>query len=114
MIIEKVVNEYLQEALEMDEVYNEDPDGIEPPYVVIEKTGAGQENLINRSTLAIKSYGASLYETILLNDQVKAAMDVIDSAILQISDSSLDSDYDYSDTAKKRYRYQAVYNLIHY
>lgn len=114
MIIEQVVNEYLQEALDMDAVYNEDPDGEKPPYVVIEKTGSGRENLINRSTLAIKSYGSSLLEAITLNDMVKAAMDDIDSEILQISDSSLDSDYDFSDTAKKRYRYQAVYNLIHY
>ena len=114
MIIEKIVNEYLQDALDMTAVYNEDPDGKKPPYVVIEKTGSGRENLINRSTLAIKSYGSSLYKAMQLNDRVKAAMDEIDSEILQISDSSLDSDYNFSDTAKKRYRYQAVYNLIHY
>ena len=51
--------------------------------------------------------------TIEINEEVKAAMDEI-IVLPEISRSKLNSDYNFTDTEKKRYRYQAVYDITHY
>ena len=60
----------------------------------------------------MQSYGPSLFEAAELNERVKAAMD----DLIQLPDiisSDLDSDYNFTDTSTKRYRYQAVYDIIY-
>ena len=113
MLIETVIIEYLKNALDV-EVYAEEPDNDSTSYVVIEKTGSGRENYINTATVAIKSYGPSLYDAMVLNQRVKEAMDVLWAARDFVTDSSLNSDYNFSDTERHRYRYQAVYDITHY
>ena len=61
--------------------------------------------------LALQSYGATLYQAAELNEQVKAAMEDIVELDL-ISRAELNTDYNFTDTQTKRYRYQAVYDLI--
>lgn len=114
MLIEQVVIEYLKNALETDAVYAEEPDENITEYVVVEKTGSGRENYINNSTVAIQSYSSTLYNTIVLNDRVKAAMDEMWLNSPYVTDSTLNSDYNFSDSKRRRYRYQAVYDLTHY
>lgn len=85
-----------------------------PParFVVLEKTGSSRENYINTASFAVQSYGPSLFEAAELNERVKAAMD----ELIQLPDiisSDLDSDYNFTDTSTKRYRYQAVYDIIY-
>lgn len=83
------------------------------PCVIIQKTGSGRDNTLSRATLAIQSYAETRYEAALLNEDVKEAMDnVID--LDRITKSKLNSDYDFTDTTTKRYRYQAVYDIHHY
>jgi hypothetical protein len=54
-----------------------------------------------------------MFEAATLNEQVKQA--VFDSVSLdEITAVSLNSDYNYTDTATKRYRYQAVFVITHY
>lgn len=111
MIIESVVLSYLDHVLSVP-VYAEKPE--EPPlrYVLIEKTGGASENYIMRATIAIQSYAESMAEAAKLNEEVKTAMDdiiVLDS----IGASQYNSDYNFTDTTKKQYRYQAVYELFY-
>ena len=83
------------------------------PFLIIEKTGSSKENHINTSTIAIQSYAGTLYEAADLNEQVKAAME--DAITLdEITKVSLNSDYNFTDTETKRYRYQAVFDITHY
>lgn len=94
--------------------YTEIPEGGgTPPFVVIQKTGGGEENHIRKATVAIQSYGASLYAAATLNEAVIAAMGGI-LAEPEIGACELNSDYNYTDTSKKIYRYQAVFELVHY
>lgn len=60
-----------------------------------------------------RSYAPSLYKAAALNEDVKAALD---NAIVldDIARAKLNSDYNYTDTAKKLYRYQCVYDFTHY
>lgn len=112
-MIEKIVLDYLTDQLTVP-VYMEVPEGRpDERFVVIEKTGSGKSNHIESATLAIQSYAPTMYEAASLNEQVKTAME--DSIILDsISRASLNSDYNYTDTTTKHYRYQAVFDVVFY
>lgn len=92
----------------------------EPEYVLLEKTGSSNDNHIYNATFAIQSYSDSLYDAALLNEAVKIAMlgdgmvsgGLIDEDIVCSCD--LNSDYNYTDTSTKKYRYQAIFSVIHY
>lgn len=110
-MIEIIVLQYLQGKLNVP-VFMEEPKEQRPEYVLIEKTGSGRENCINSATFAIQSYSASLYGAASLNEEVKTAMDAIVN-VTDVSKSSLNSDYNFTDTTKKKYRYQAIYELYY-
>ncbi len=82
-------------------------------YVVIEKTGSSKRNQLKSSTFAFQSYAKSMHDVALLNEEVK---DVVEGLIEldDISGVSLNSDYNYTDTETKSYRYQAVFDINHY
>lgn len=111
-MIELIVLEYLSEVLEAP-VYLEKPKKAENAYVLIEKTGSGKENHLRSAVLAVQSYAGSMYQAACLNEQVKEAMDLI-VELPEIARTSLDSDYNFTDTTTKEYRYQAVFRLVHY
>ena len=115
-MIEDKVKEFLESKLSVP-VLMEVPKGPAPSFVVIEKTGSSQINLVSTSILTIQSYAPSLYEAALLNDQVKDWM--LDGmvglgALERIAKVSLNSDYNFTDTSTKRYRYQALFEVTHY
>lgn len=109
-MIEKIVLTYLLKALDVS-VYMEHPEERPDTYVLIEKTGSRRVNYINHATFAIQSYALSMMEAAELNELVKAAMDEL-IVLPEISASSLNSDYNFTDTETKQYRYQAVYDLV--
>lgn len=111
-MIEKIVLDYLNKMLDVP-VYMEEPTEHLQSYVVLEKTGGSKKNYICSATLAIQSYGETLYEAASLNEKVKTAMEDI-IVLDEVSKSALNSDYNYTDTEKKKYRYQAVFNLSYY
>lgn len=111
-MIEKRLLDYLSAALDVP-CHMEMPDTVSGQFVVIEKTGTYQLNKITQATFAIQSYAPTLYDAALLNEQVKAAMeDLVERD--DISRVQLNSDYNYTDTAMKRYRYQAVFVVTYY
>ena len=109
-MIEITLLNYLKNALSVP-VYMEVPSDVSE-YVIIEKTGSSKENHINTATFAIQSVSTSLYKAAVLNESVKTAMDAFRDEP-EISKSSLNSDYNYTDTTTKTYRYQAVYDLVY-
>ena len=111
-MIEKIVLDYLNSVLDVP-VYMERPEDPDPKYVLLEKTGSGRSNHINRATIAAQSYALTKYEAAELNEAVKAAMDNL-IELDSIARSALNSDYDFTDTRSKQYRYQAVYDIVHY
>lgn len=112
-MIEKTLLDYLSAALEVD-VYLEVPEDPEDTeYVLLEKTGESEENFVCRATFAIQSYADSMYTAAELNKEVKRAMDEI-ALEPQIAKAALSSDYNFTDTSQKKYRYQAVYELVYF
>lgn len=81
-------------------------------FVVLEKTGSSKTNHIPTATMAFQSYGPTKFRASELNDKVKEA---VESAIVldSISAVRLNSDYDFTNPATKRYRYQALYVITY-
>ena len=111
-MIEQTILDYLNDTL-TEPCYMEEPEGIDT-FVLLEKTGSSLSNHVYSATFAIQSYATSLYEAAELNEKVKAAMLAIAGELNTVSKCSLNSDYNYTDTTKKRYRYQAVFDITHY
>lgn len=113
-MIETIIYNYLS-GLELSApVYTEVPEDLPSTFYLIEKTGGTIENHISKSTIAIQSYGESLYEAIQMNEEIKEVMIyglINDNEVASIS---LNSDYNYTDTTTKQYRYQAVFEIVHY
>lgn len=116
-MIEKIIFDFLTEALRPTPVYMETPDKspqtAPSKWVLIEKTSSARSNKINTATIAIQSYAASLYEAADLNEAVKAAM-LNDDGLVSLGaifGVSLNADYNFTDTTKKKYRYQAVFDI---
>lgn len=85
----------------------------EKEYVLIEKTGSSSENHINNSTFAVQSYSNTLYNAAELNERVKEVMREI-VELPEVTKCVINSDYNFTDTTTKEYRYQAVIELTHY
>lgn len=110
-MIAKTLLDYLGTALSV-------PVAMEAPeqttgYVLIDQTGSSRTNHIITTTFAIQSYGSSLYNAMLLNEDVKSVM-VGFADLDEITRVELETDYNFTNTATKQYRWQAVYLITHY
>lgn len=111
-MIEQTLISYLSTALSVP-VSCEVPEVKPASYVVIERTGGYRAEHLNYSTFAIKSYAASLEGAMLLDGEVIEALLAI-TTLPEIASSRLNSHYNYTDTTTKEYRYQAVFDFVHY
>ena len=111
-MIETVVLNHLAANLGVP-VYMEIPAKPADTFVVLQKTGGGRVNYVRSAMVAVQSYAPTMLAAAQLNERVKAAMDLL-PVLPEIGSSRLNSDYGYTDTASKRQRYQAVYDITHY
>lgn len=112
-MIEKILLDYLNASDLSVTAYAQRPEQEPESYVLIEKTGSARENKIEAATIAIQSYASTLYGAASLNEEVKEIMEefVEETSVGRVR---LATDYNFTSTAAKRYRYQAVYNITHY
>ena len=111
-MIEKTVIDYLSGKLSCD-VYAEIPKDMPDEFVVVSKTGGGKTDHVFSALIAIQSYSNTLLGAATLNETVKEKMDGI-LELDSVGKCKLNSDYNFTDTSLKRYRYQAVYDFMHY
>ena len=111
-MIEKIVLDWLTANMTVP-VYAEKPEDASESYLVVNKTGSSISNHIKSATITVQSYAPSKFEAAELNELVKTAMDAI-VALTAISRCQLNSDYSYPDTTTKEYRYQAVFDIVHF
>ena len=111
-MIELTVYNYLKNVLPVP-VYTELPKDKPQRFVVLDKIGSSKENYLLSSTIAFQSYAESKFQAALLNEQVKEAVEnmiILD----EVARVELNSDYNFTDTTTKEYRYQAVFDINHY
>lgn len=111
-MIEVIILNHLKSKLTVP-VKLEKPDPAPTEYVLFEKTSSGRVNYLNSSTVAFQSYSDSMANSALLNEEVKKAVDSL-IELDEIASVKLNSDYNFTDTTTKQYRYQAVYDINHY
>lgn len=111
-MIEKTILDYLSGNLSVP-VLMEEPETPERSFVLLEKTGSARKNHVYNATIAVQSYAPSLYEAAQLNEQVKEAM-FLCVQLPEVCACELNADYNFTDPETHRYRYQAVFELVHY
>ena len=115
-MIETIIKNFLESKLSVP-VLMEKPKSKASHFVLIERTGGAQKNHIPSAIITIQSYGASKYDAASLNEEVKGWMLDGREGLITLDDVvsvDLNSDYDFTDTSTKRYRYQGVYEITHY
>lgn len=126
MIIEETLIAYLSTALHDSgyPVYAMTPKQDVPRnYIVIDKTGSTHFNGIDRATIALQSISSdSLMKAVEINEDAKKLMigDPSDPdpekkvgfrSITDVFGVHLQTDYNFTNTATKQFRYQAVYEI---
>lgn len=111
-MIEKTVLGHLSRCLEV-KCYMERPPSAVLPFVLVEKTGSSRNNYLESATFAIQSYGRTMLEAAELNQLVKNAMNHLADSF-EVSACHLNSDYNFTDTRTKEYRYQAVFDISYW
>lgn len=111
-MIEIIILNHLKSKL-TEPVSLEKPSAQTGNYVVFEKTSSSKSNQLPSATFAFQSYGKSLYEAAELNEKVKNAVESL-IELDEIRGITLNSDYNFTDTTTKEYRYQAVYDIRYY
>lgn len=111
MIEEIILNHFIKKA--SVPCYMEEP--IKPPskYILLEKTGSGQNDRLFTAMFAVKSHGQTMLEAAEVNDEAIGIM-LSANELPEITRVRLNSDYNFTDLTTKRYRYQAVFNLTFY
>ena len=112
MTIEEYVVLFLSGKLSVP-VRGDVPSPVLPSFVTVEKTGARETDRIRSATLAVQSWAESRDAASRLCAQVEAAMASL-AAEPEISRCALDTSYNHPDLARKKPRYQAVFNITHY
>lgn len=112
MTVEQFIIEYLAQALSVN-VSGSVPHPLRAEFVTVEKTGSSTADRIPTATIAVQSWSTSRAAAEALNETVKAAMAGLDAED-EISRCALESDYNYTDLATNKPRYQAVFAVVHY
>ncbi len=111
-MIESIARKYLVDTLNVP-TYLEHEKTMPSEYIMIERTGGSMVNRLKGCTLAVQSVSTSMHKAALLNEKVKDAMLELPGTN-NVASCKLSSDYNFTDTTTKQYRYQAVFNLTHY
>ncbi len=110
-MIEATMRDFLEENLNVP-TYLEHEKSMPSEYVMIEKTGGSSNNFIYSSTLAIQSISTTMAKASKLNEKIKALL--LLNVPKSVSSCKLNSDYNFTDTETKKYRYQAVYDVTYF
>lgn len=112
-MIEIVVIDHLNSRLSVPVSGSREPNDPPGEYVLVERTGSGEENHIRRATIAVQTYADSMLRAaILMEEVVDEMLDII--TLDSISSVELDTYYNFTDTTSKKYRYQGVFDLVYY
>lgn len=113
-MIEKIVREFLSEKMQLPTVLEEpEKQDRSEKYLLVEKLSDSEENHIYTARIAVQSYAPSLEAAAELNEQVRSTMKQL-TLLSEVAAVYLVSDYNFTDTATHRYRYQAVFSVSYY
>lgn len=113
-MIEKTVIDHLAARMGVP-VCAEIPERPPGSFCIVDSTGDGScKDYLYTSTVAVQSYASSKGAAAQLNERVKTAMATLADVPDLVTKVSLNSSYSYTDTENKRYRYQSLFDIVHY
>lgn len=109
-MIEIIILNYLNANLSVPAMMEREKT-VPDKFVILEKTSGGERNHVSSATFAFQSYSKkSMYEAASLNEELKQVVKNM-IALDTIASVKLNSDYNFTDTSTKEYRYQAVFDF---
>lgn len=111
-MIELIIKRYLDGHLEVPS-FLERSSNMPAKFVLFEKTSGRSSNYLKSATVAFQSYAPTLYQTAELNEHLKEVIEQM-IELPEISGIELNSDYNFTATDNKEYRYQAVFDINYY
>lgn len=85
----------------------------ERPFILLDKTGTTTAIGYGTASFAVQSWADTLYHAAALNERVKAALQTLEERD-DIAAVDIQTDYNFTDPAAKRYRYQLVAAVTFY
>lgn len=111
-MIEIIIKKFLDDRLSVP-AFLERSGEMPERFVLFEKTSSAKSNYLPAATFAFQSYAKSMYDAAALNEELKMVIEGL-IELNEISKVRLNSDYNFTDTTTKEYRYQAVFDINYY
>ena len=83
-------------------------------YGLFEKTASRKEDHVTYSTFAFQSYAPTLLEAAQISAELRQLMEDLPNHTTEVSKAQLTGEYNFTNTATKQPRYQAVFSLVHF
>ena len=111
-MIELELKKHLEDRTKLD-VYLMLPINKPKEFISFERIGGNYDNMLKSSTFTIQSWGESLFSVATLNERIKDYLnEFVENE--KVSKVKINSDYNFTDTTTKKYRYQIVVEIWHY
>lgn len=83
-------------------------------YGLFEKTASSKTDHVTTSTFAFQSYAPTLLEAAQISAELRELIEALPGVTTEVSRAQLNSEYNFTNTADKQPRYQAVFSLVHF
>lgn len=83
-------------------------------YGLFEKTNSTKTNHVCTSTFAFQSYAPTLLEAAQISAELRQLIEELPGISAEVSKAQLIGEYNFTNTADKQPRYQAVFSLVHF
>ena len=111
-MIEEIIRTYLLPLVSVP-VYTERPETPPDSYIVVERTGGSIENHLRYAMVAVQALAPSMYGAASLHEAIIQHMMTLNT-VDDVSGIRLNSEYNFTDTSIKGYRYQSVYDIYYF
>ena len=119
-MIEETIYEYLNDSASVPWFSMRPPstsdhmDTANAKYGLFEKTNSTKADHVVTSTFAFQSYAPTLLEAAQISAELRELMEALPEVTTEVSKAQLSGEYNFTNTATKQPRYQAVFSLVHY
>ena len=83
-------------------------------YGLFEKTNSTKADHVVTSTFAFQSYAPTLLEAAQISAELRELIEALPGETTEVSKAQLSGEYNFTNTADKQPRYQAVFQLVHF
>lgn len=119
-MIEETIYQYLADNASVtwqamrDPTIGDHTDIADKSYGLFEKTNSTKTDHVTYSTFAFQSYAPTILEAAQVSAELRELMEDLPNHTSEVSKAQLSGEYNFTNTADKQPRYQAVFSLVHF